>query len=378
MGGGVYDQPGDPLGCVNRIPDKDMYFNSIDEGKTNLQRRVVCKSKAQNSQANNAPPPAPPPQPIPVPEEAARVKIFCFAWTPLRPEDEKLLPEVRTQLSKCDGHAFFTDMGSTGAAAGDPDVVKITVPEQTTPRTDGKWLWHRNMVGVLPAWTHLLNSMDLSSYDWVVHTELDHFLSPGRLRIAIIEYLRLLSHGSPAERRSVDQAMMLMFGNAFLFNSKMLGEMRRQWTRFGQPADASSAANGCPEFMRGRPEWPIHCSQDMVYPELVTLTAPQIAAYGRSGCGQFDAVTDRGKSLPAGCWEMTKSPFGVSESAQLETIRAFAEVQNMQTPEEAKKHYAGTAQAEDWKLLFWAKKVPILHHVQFASVHKLARELLQP
>ena len=76
------------------------------------------------------------------PSQASRIRLFCFAWTPFRPSDEAIhqvscdqpepgmplassdkriqrwseataaaeavLQEVRTQFSKCDGHAFFS------------------------------------------------------------------------------------------------------------------------------------------------------------------------------------------------------------------------------------------------------------------------------
>lgn len=42
--------------------------------------------------------------------EAAKIRLFCFAWTPFRPGDEAVLSEVTKQYSKCDGHAFFSDL----------------------------------------------------------------------------------------------------------------------------------------------------------------------------------------------------------------------------------------------------------------------------
>lgn len=375
LGDQMEEQWADPAGCVFRVPDQDLYFNSHPVGAPHEQRRPVCSTQAPGKPLTT---PAPPQVDGALVAEAAAIKVFCFAWTPLRPVDEQLLPEVRLQYEKCDGHAFFTDEGATSSAASAPDVVRVPVPAQSTARADNGWLYHRNMVGVLPSWSHLLASSDLDAYDWVLHSELDHFVSPARVRLGIAGYLQTLRTGSTAERRSVDGAMMLMWGNAFLFSRKMLQEMRRQWSTFGQPADASTIANGCPSFMRGRMEWPEHCSQDIVYPSLVDLSVPRIPAYGRSGCGQFDARNGRGKPFPPGCWEMQKNPMGMTEDGEMDAIREFALVQNMKDKEEAKQHYAGTAQAANWELWYMAKAVPVIHHVNYPSVHKLARELLRP
>lgn len=36
-------QENDPLGCVYRVPDKDVFFNAAEEGRTNGNRRLICQ-----------------------------------------------------------------------------------------------------------------------------------------------------------------------------------------------------------------------------------------------------------------------------------------------------------------------------------------------
>lgn len=276
----------------------------------------------------------------------------------------------------CDGYTFFTDKGSTAWTSHNRDVIRVDVPEQTVKRSAPQWLYHRNMVGVLPCWTYLLYEVDLTPYHWVVHLELDHFVHPARLKMTIWQYIHLLKGGSEAEQKSTNEAMMLMFGNAFLFNRKMIREMYRQWDTLGKAADDTTEANGCPEFMRGGSEWPQHCSQDIVYPVMVDVMKPRVASHGRSGCGQFDATNGKGKPFPPGCWEMQKNPFGMTVGAELDAISEMAKVQKMGKLE-LREGYKGTEQEKNWELWWHSQGVPIIHHVSYPGVHKLARDMLK-
>ena len=47
---------------------------------------------------------------------------------------------------------------------------------------------------------------------------------------------------------------MLMWGNAFVFNKKMVAALREQWKSVGIVESGKSVAVGCPQFMRGRQE----------------------------------------------------------------------------------------------------------------------------
>ncbi|CAE7361975.1 unnamed protein product [Symbiodinium pilosum] len=275
-------------------------------------------------------------------EEASRIRLFCFAWTPFRPSDEAVLQEVRTQFSKCDGHAFFSDRQPHGDKS---DIIIVDVPEQRVPRTDGQWLYHRNMVGLMPTWAHLLKTGLAEEYDWILNAELDHFTSPSRCRLGIVSYLHNLRSGSSGEQRLAGGPLMLMWGNAFVFNKKMVIMMREQWKFLGKTEKEKTVGVGCPQFMRGRQEWPEHCSQDIVYPNMLDgVMRGDAEAIGRSGCGQPDAMNGRGVLFQLGCWEMQKNPFGMSEEGEMDAIREFAIVQGMKDQREAQKRYAGTDQ----------------------------------
>ena len=64
------------------------------------------------------------------------------------------------------------------SSSEDSDFVRVKLPAQKVSRDKGGWLYHRNMVGLMPALKHLLSSPFIEQYDWFINTELDHFLSP--------------------------------------------------------------------------------------------------------------------------------------------------------------------------------------------------------
>jgi len=287
-----------------------------------------------------------------------------------------MMSHVKRQFARCDGHAFYSDL--KGEELG---MVQVSVPRQKVARSSPEWLWHRNMVGVLPSWAHLLESGTAEKYDWVIHVELDHIMVATRVRQTIQAYIGVLESGSDGERSAVQGPMMLMFGNAFAFNRRMVRQMRAQWASLGRAAGPDDPAAGCPEWHRGQSEWPVHCSQDMLYPSLPRAMSPAPAVYGGSGCGQADLVNSQGRPFPLACWEMSSdfwNPFGESESAQLEAVRELAAVQDMATEEEVRRHLQGrpgkvAAQAAHFYI---ARRVPLIHHVCCESVHRLAMELL--
>lgn len=308
----------DPPGCIYRKDDRDIFFNSretTDKDTAKADRKPVCKGAVNSfgvSPTNLKPVAAWDQAPDDVREEAAKIRLFCFAWTPFRPGDEAVLAEVTKQYSKCDGHAFFSDRYPQGEER--EDVIVVKVPEQRVPRSDGLWLYHRNMVGLMPTWEHMLRKKLLEDYDWVINSELDHFLSPSRARLTIVSYLRTLRKGMSNEQNSIHGPLMLMWGNAFVFNKRMISMMREQWKFLGVTESGKSIGVGCPQFMRGRQEWPEHCSQDIVYPSLVAgIMRGGVNAYGRPGCGQADATTRNNIRFQLGCWEMQHNPYGMSE-----------------------------------------------------------------
>lgn len=286
-----------------------------------------------------------------------------------------MFQEVKRQYAKCNGHAFFSDL-----SGGELGMVQVNVPRQRQDRTQDDWLYHRNMVGILPSWEHLLKSGTAENYDWVINSELDHFMSAARVRRTIVAYLNVLRNGSHAERDSVHGPIMFMFGNAFVFNKRMVQEMRKQWVNLGKSAGSDDIAVGCPEWHRGQTEWPDHCSQDILYPSLPHAMNPAPASYGRSGCGQGDGTNSLGQLFPLACWEMDSgfwNPFGHSEEEQLKAVRELAAVQHM-TQEEINKYFLHreanvVAQSEHF---YMARQVPLIHHICCASVHKLAMDLL--
>ncbi|CAK9104051.1 unnamed protein product [Durusdinium trenchii] len=373
----------DPPGCIYRATDRDIFFNSREKGGEvvfSSERKPVCKGKVDSVGASGKllkPVAAWDQAPEDVREEAAKIRLFCFAWTPFRGGDEAVLSEVTKQYSKCDGHAFFSDRHPHGEERN--DVIIVKVPEQRVSRSDGMWLYHRNMVGLMPSWDHMLRTGLIDDYDWVINSELDHFMSPSRCRLAIVSYLRTLRKGMSPEQHSVNGPLMLMWGNAFVFNKKMIHLMREQWKSLGTTESAKSVAVGCPQFMRGRQEWPDHCSQDIVYPNLVSgVMRGGVVAYGRAGCGQADATTRNNIPFQLGCWEMQHNPYGMSEEGEIEAITEFAHIQKLKDLNDAVKRYASTDQAENHKLWYSAKNVPVIHHIVSAEVHRIARELLDP
>uniref|UniRef100_A0A7S4V4C3 Uncharacterized protein n=1 Tax=Alexandrium monilatum TaxID=311494 RepID=A0A7S4V4C3_9DINO len=299
--------------------------------------------------------------------------LLCFAWTPRRPHDEEMLPEVRRQLRGCDARVFFTDEDAAGAPSA--DIVPVRVSPQEVQRSDRSWLDRRDMAGLIPSWSRLLESGAAELYDWVVNVELDHFVSPARIRSGIKAYLDVLRSGDQTDQGSVDGPLMLMWGSAFLFNRKLVLAMKRRWHELSRSGNATSAASGCPLFMQSQPEWPKSCAQDVAYPALAghVMLVPW---YGASDCGQPDSKNRRGQRFPPACWEMHRSPFSQTEEGQMRVIREMAAVQNM-SEKDVQEYYRGTQLESSWRLFYDARQVPVIHHVAFPSVLRLAAELLR-
>eukprot|EP00913_Durusdinium_trenchii_P015709 g14762.t1 len=225
-----------------------------------------------------------------------------------------VLNEVRKQYRKCDGHLFFTDTASPNKT-DEEDFVRIIVPQQRLARGHGQWLYHRNM------------------------------------------------EGNNEDKLAVDGPIMLMWGNAFVFNRKFVQALKEHWPVVGQVASTDNQTSkegravGCPLFMKGRSEWPDSCSQDIIYPTLAMNVLPplkvKVAFPGASGCGQHSknrknrdrrgvfgcqlqkqrkgiAISSKGsiaslfrsQEYPLGCWEMQQNPLqGESEAGELAAIK---------------------------------------------------------
>ncbi|CAJ1375832.1 unnamed protein product [Effrenium voratum] len=318
---------------------------------------------------------------------SSQMSLLCFAWSPRRKNDEGMLNEVRKQYKKCDGHLFFTDKESP--VNQDEDFVRVEVPQQRLPRTHGQWLYHRNMVGLMPAWEHLLKSGVAEKYDWLLNSELDHFLSPSRAKETIAAYLRNMEAGSKEDKAAADGPILLMWGNAFVFNRKLVQAMKENWHRLGKVAGADNETSkegravGCPLFMKGRSEWPDSCSQDIIYPALAMNILPplqvKVAFPGASGCGQ-PAKNHKNKEYPLGCWEMQQNPInGESEHGETAAIKELAQMTRFKEKADAltycKAHRLEAVQKNCMK--FWdGRNVPLIHHLHTVSEHVLARTLL--
>jgi len=273
------------------------------------------------------------------------LKLFCFAWTTWKSRDVALLPDVRHAFQQCDGYRIFSDRQPAEEVE---NLVKVKVPEQDVQPKDEKWLYHRNMAGLMPSWDYLLKE-EAEKYDWFVNVEFDHLLLTSKLRVSIATYLSLLEEGNPEQRQDAKGPLMLMFGNAFVFNHLMVKDMKRQWDHLGATAPAGHPASGCPTFMEGRFEWPRACSQDIVYPNLVTFMDPPVPAYGSPGCGQ------KPQDFPLACFEIQRQPVRDLGLDQISLVQHLA---------------TGEVVLAD------AKEVPLIHHLSDPAARKLARDLL--
>lgn len=280
-------------------------------------------------------------------EEKEHLSLFCFAWTPRRDYDEQLLGETRKQYRKCDGHIFYTDHAAPGPQK-EADFMRVIVPKQSVTRKDDGWLYHRNMVGLMPSWNHLLHSDFVHQHDWFINSELDHFLSPARAKETILAYLKGLREGTPEEQASVDGPIMLMWGNAFVFNRKMLLAVKSQWNVLGRIALPSgpgeqAVAAGCPMFMENEAEWPQSCSQDVVYPVLAKVILPKffnvtVGAPGSAGCGAGSKNGNQ-QDFPLGCWELHLNPIdGEKEDGALQAIKELAQMSHFQDARQAREY----------------------------------------
>eukprot|EP00929_Paragymnodinium_shiwhaense_P008951 TRINITY_DN112952_c0_g1_i1.p1 TRINITY_DN112952_c0_g1~~TRINITY_DN112952_c0_g1_i1.p1 ORF type:complete len:523 (-),score=78.23 TRINITY_DN112952_c0_g1_i1:49-1617(-) len=279
--------------------------------------------------------------------EPQQIKLFCFAWTSSSQNEKKMLPEIQRQFAKCDGSAIFSDKDAPGPHDG---ITLVDVPSQRQApltrqyRNDSKWMYHRNMAGILPGWGHLLQNNMLEDYDWVINSEFDHFVRPTEIRKTIAEYYHNIWNGTTEERRTVGQPMMLAWGNAFLFNQGMVKEMHRQWERLGKQMPASHRAAGCPDWLGPDHPWRVDdCPQDDTYPMMAAVMNPPVKQYGMSGCGQ-PAKNGLGKAFNAGglaCYQMDQSPLGGDGSlnVQLATFRAIAS-DSVQRGERNQQHHS--------------------------------------
>lgn len=310
-------------------------------------------------------------------QDSPDVKLLCFVWTPRRKHDEEMMPEVERQLSGCDKHLFFTDMDAPGEPA--ENIIKVNITKQEKDRSDKDWLYHRNMVGLMQTWDHLIKNNIAIQYDWVINTELDHYVSPTRVRATIQSYKDLLKEGSERDRKAVNGPLMFSFGNAFAFNRKLIQYLADHWQVLSRIATEKNPGRGCPLFLLYQPEFPLHCSQDMAYPALMDSVL-RLPSYGMPGCGQPDARNGKGVYFRLGCFEMHTSPFKQNEEGQNQTLQEIAAMRHCKTKAEAEAHwkrFEGQTNIEKkWEIFFLSREVPIIHHISSPNILRQARELL--
>eukprot|EP00931_Biecheleriopsis_adriatica_P028976 TRINITY_DN17265_c1_g2_i1.p1 TRINITY_DN17265_c1_g2~~TRINITY_DN17265_c1_g2_i1.p1 ORF type:complete len:385 (-),score=55.22 TRINITY_DN17265_c1_g2_i1:77-1231(-) len=303
---------------------------------------------------------------------ASQMKLFCFAWASLHKKEHEVLKAFRSQMSNCNGHAIFTDRIPDGVEHSS-DIQLVSIPTQAANRSADNFLYHRNMVGLMPAWTYLLNTGTAEKYDWVINVELDHFVRPTKVKSTIAQYLDILRDSC----ENVDGPMLLAFGNAFLFNREVVQQMKSQWNRVGRVAPQNSEARGCPMIQEGKAEWPTHCSQDMVYQNLAKALQPSAPMFGATGCGQTMRARN-GALLPMACLEMTHLALGkISVEKQQMLVGEFQKVRSMKSKEEVKLHYKNSPLEPVAELLYASKDVPVIHHIANSEIHKRARHVLR-
>lgn len=300
--------------------------------------------------------------------EASRISLFCFAWTPRREIDLKLMPHVKQEFAKCNDSILFSDKNDSGAG-----IVGVSFPPQNQKRTDRDWLYHRNMVGLLPSWTYLVETGIAEKYDWVINIDFDHFMSPARVRLGIATYLSILRNGTTQDKRNSNGSILLMFGNAFVFNRQMVQAMRRQWSKLGEVEQHHRIGIGCPAWRRGKSEWPNHCSQDLAYPQLAGMLWPPAKTYGSSGCGQADDKNGKGQRLPLMCFQCCY-PFDRKRDGQEDVLRTLSEMTVLKDIQDVEKKYKGDkALVEMWQK---ARQVAVIHYIDDPDARKVARQFL--
>eukprot|EP00039_Didymoeca_costata_P021037 m.343203 g.343203 ORF g.343203 m.343203 type:complete len:363 (+) comp22463_c0_seq1:186-1274(+) len=313
-------------------------------------------------------------------KEGQKIKLLCFVWMSCTKMDENYLKGFHEHILKCDDYYYFTDENAPSIEMPENiNLIKVPVYE-THNRSDRYWLYHKNMAGIVPAWTYLFDNQIAEKYDWIINVELDMVVLPDRVRENIVLY----SHYGNV---NADTPAMYMFGNAFLWNKKYAGMMAARWDEFKVPAKDPPEAAGCPEVFRGKNHWPM-CPQDISFKYMAPMFDPKPVVLGNSGCGKpVDFLTEEDPETRSrrvllrvlSCYEMSQNPFKNTEEGQQGVIRQLAIMRSLQEPAKAQDHYKefhnGTIYPS-WEIFFAGRQCPIVHHVKFESVHKLARQLL--
>ncbi|CAJ1350246.1 unnamed protein product, partial [Effrenium voratum] len=354
----------EPYGCLHRVGDQDIMFNRVRTTESKSDRELVCSSEKEPEQAQREKLSH---------SQAAKLKIYCFGWTVRSPKEELLLPYARALFQACDGYSFFTD--SENSAEQTSDIVKVQLPKTQQKRTDSFWLLLKNMVGLLPAWGFLFEHNITNNYDWVVNVELDHFFVASLLRQTIADYMNVMIAGGLPGQDPWSDAVLLVFGNVFAFNAKLVQNMKGEWDTISQViTDGGSKGLGCPMISGPRAHDEGRCEQDMVYENLREHMHSSVTIVGANGCGNT-ATSDILVPFPLACWQ--DFPFGGEEEERQKALRELEPLWNLPA-EDAKRLCLSKEEevAKHCKSLLRARHVPIIHNIKSPELHELALKLL--
>eukprot|EP00039_Didymoeca_costata_P020731 m.342237 g.342237 ORF g.342237 m.342237 type:complete len:332 (-) comp21132_c0_seq1:77-1072(-) len=296
-------------------------------------------------------------------EEGSDLNLLCFVWMTCSPREQELLHVVYHQLSRCNATYYFTDSGAPQVTNPPPgvNIVRLENIKDSVPRNDKTWLYHKNMAGLVPAWGYLLENNIAQNYDWLLNVELDHFTDVHRVRTSIPPYLK---HHEITSNESV----MLMYGNAFIFNQKYVELFEAHYNDLKVIA-TDQRPYGCPEPLRDMTHWP-SCAQDVAYPNLAfRVLKPSPRTFGKQGCLQ---KYKHGNFSHLGCYELKSDKMKPNDA-----IRTLAVMHGL-TEEQAQeylKDFRGGQYADQWKRYYDGREAPILHHVSTTEGHRIAMDL---
>lgn len=216
-------------------------------------------------------------------------------------------------------------------------------------------------------------------YDWVLNAELDHFIVARQVKNYIVAHLRVLSVGTASEQKSVGEGIMLLWGNAFVFNRRLVSQMKSEWanlSRSSRPMVNLTKGNGCPNMSAGRTTCCGFCEQDMIYPVMWQSMKACFRQYGQAGCGQPD---NSRSGFPISCWQPAQ-PLPDTVSGYKMAIQEIALMRNISGEDAAYRHChaRGGNIVKYCKKLYQAVGVPVLHNFKDPLLHVLATQLLRP
>lgn len=204
------------------------------------------------------------------------INIYCFAFCIRSFEENLLIRHATLQLGHCDGSNIFTN-------APDGNERHLSMEEQRKSIGDGSIIWatntsmHKghNMKGIRVVWALLLGNTTVARglYDWVVNTEVDHYVRVSRLRSAL-DTLR------KREERLATLPALMTWRNVVMVNRRLVLEIIKQWQKDSFPStcnslEFSSSTGAIPVELQCRA---CECAQDEFFPHLFSrsfMTRPR-------------------------------------------------------------------------------------------------------